>query len=79
MDPEDRSLDDCDGPIASFHGATLQIQDEHSAKAVASLSVSVSQTSHIRQNCSDSVANEVHTASPSEIKSGSFVAYAALS
>lgn len=28
MDLEDRSLDDCDGPVASFRGATLQIQQD---------------------------------------------------
>ncbi|XP_034248802.1 tumor protein p63-regulated gene 1-like protein isoform X2 [Thrips palmi] len=69
MDPEDRSLDDCDGPIASFRGATLQIQAENAAEDVASLSVSISQTSQNERGWSNAVVNDGDPVSPSEIKS----------
>lgn len=57
MDPEDKSLDDCDGPIACFRGATLQIQEENPVEDVASLSISVSQTSQSGQNWTSTVVN----------------------
>ena len=66
MDQDERSLEDCDGPVASFRGATLRIQPDNICDDVAMLPLIGDGTS----DNDGASRRKGNSATPSDINSG---------
>lgn len=73
MNQEDRSLEDCDGPIASFRGATLRIQQDNTCDDFAVLPLTGNVHTSGIPTVSRSGGNSV---SSSEMNSGPIIVWA---
>lgn len=68
-------MDDCDGldgPIASFRGATLRIQQDNPVDDFATLPLSESSRDNSISSTAFPMRSDFDCASPSEFKSGKF-------